>query len=83
MSLLNNAGLIAQLSGDLSIFDNFDLDKVANLFKTLTFTNEIYRGQPDIRRLRQQRAEAQQQQRQMALQQEIMLNQSKKGGKND
>jgi hypothetical protein len=44
MSLLVNAGKIAEMSGDLSIFDNFDLDKVANLFKTLTFTNEIYRG---------------------------------------
>jgi hypothetical protein len=78
MNVYSNVGAIAQMSGDISIFDNFDMDKTANLFKSLTFTNEIYRGEPNIKRIREQRAEAQAQAQQQALQQEVLLNQSKK-----
>jgi hypothetical protein len=39
MSLLTNAGTIASMTGDPSIFDNFDMDKIVNLFKTINYFN--------------------------------------------
>jgi hypothetical protein len=75
---MTQVGNIANMNGDLSIFDNFDNDKIAALFKDLVFTNRIFRGQPEIARLREQRQENQAQQQQQALQQQVLLNQSKK-----
>jgi hypothetical protein len=59
LNIWNSAGLIAQMTQDISVFDGLDADKTVNLMKTLSYTNEIFRSQPDIDRLRQERAEQQ------------------------
>ena len=53
------AGQISQMTQDLSIFDNLDADKTINLTKTLSYTNEIFRSQPEVSKLRKDREDKQ------------------------
>lgn len=75
LNIWNSAGIIAQLTQDLSVFDNLNYDKTITAMKPLSYTNEIFRNENDVRNIREKRQE---QQQQMMAQQMLLQNANQK-----
>ena len=75
MNIWNTTAQIAQMTQDLTVFDNLNADTTISLLKSVSFTNTIFRGEEEVQKIRENRQQQQQeliqaqQQQQMAQQQ--------------
>lgn len=67
LNIWNTTGTIAQLTQDMTVFDNLNADKTISLLKNVSYTNSIFRGEEEIQQIREMR----QQQQQALLQQQL------------
>lgn len=69
MNIWNTANSIAQMTQDISVFDNLNADQTISLLKNISFTNSIFRGSDEVEQIRINRQEQQQAMLQAQLQQ--------------